>query len=136
MSKAAFSVFVFSIYLFLLGLILLIVPNALLLPFGFPETTDVWVRVVGMLVLILGLYYSTSARNELTPMLRATVYARLSVLLFFIAFVALGQTVGRLERERPPAVYELPDAVDWIADRLPDEVTARVSYHDVARVLA
>jgi len=91
MSKAAFSVFVFSIYLFVLGLILLIVPNVLLMPFGFSETTEVWVRVVGMLVLILGLYYSTSARNELTPMLRATVYARLSVLLFFIAFVALGQ---------------------------------------------
>jgi hypothetical protein len=58
-----------------------------------------------------------------------------AVLVIGIAFVALGQTVGRLERERPPAVYELPDAVDWIADRLPDEVTARVSYHDVARVL-
>ena len=58
-----------------------------------------------------------------------------AVLVLGIAFVALGSTVGRLERERSPAVYELPDAVDWIADRLPDEVTARVSYDDVARVL-
>ena len=90
MTRAAFSVFVFSIYLFVLGVVLVAVPNLLLMPFGFPETSEVWVRVVGMLVLILGLYYATSARNELTPMLRASAYARLSVLLFFLAFVALG----------------------------------------------
>ena len=45
---------------------------------------------VPMLVLILGYYYSTAARNNLTPFIRATVYGRFSVLLFFIAFVALG----------------------------------------------
>jgi len=58
-----------------------------------------------------------------------------AVLVIGIAFVALGQTVGRLERERTPAVYDLTDAVAWIAARLPDEVTARISYDDVARVL-
>ena len=58
-----------------------------------------------------------------------------AVLVLVVAFVALGSTVGRLERERSPVVYELPEAVDWIADRLPDEVTARVSYDDVAQVL-
>jgi len=90
MSKAAFSVFVFSFYLFALGLILVVIPNVLLSLFRVPETTEVWVRVVGMLVLILGFYYSTAARNELTSFLRATVYGRLAVLIFFIAFVALG----------------------------------------------
>jgi len=58
-----------------------------------------------------------------------------AVAVIVIAFVALGQTVGTLETERPPAVYELHDAVDWIAERLPDEVTARISYDDVATVL-
>lgn len=52
-----------------------------------------------------------------------------------IAFVALGTAVGRLEHETAPAVYELEDALDYIADRLPDEVTARVSYDDVRTVL-
>jgi hypothetical protein len=89
MSKAAFSVFVFSIYLYVLGFVLVVVPNLLLSLFRLPETNEVWVRVVGMLVLILGLYYSTAARHELTPMLRATVVARFAVLLFFIAFVLL-----------------------------------------------
>ena len=90
MSRAAISVFVFAIYLFLLGVILVVVPNVLLGLFRIPETNEVWVRVVGMLVLILGYYYLTAARNELVPFMRATVVARISVLFFFIAFVALG----------------------------------------------
>ena len=52
-----------------------------------------------------------------------------------IAFVAVGLAVGRLEQETAPAVYRLSDAVDYVADRLPGEVTARISYDDVRVVL-
>lgn len=52
-----------------------------------------------------------------------------------IALVSVGRVVDGLSGQSRPAVYELPDAVGWIADRLPDEVTARVSYEDVARIL-
>lgn len=90
MTRAAFSVFVFSIYLYVLGFVLVVAPNALLGLFRIPETNDVWVRVVGMLVAIIGYYYSTAARAELTPIFRASGFARLSVLVFFIAFVLLG----------------------------------------------
>ncbi len=58
-----------------------------------------------------------------------------AVVVFVIGFVALGKTVGRLELQRPPAVFEVQAAVQWIAGRLPDEVTARVSYDDVATVV-
>ena len=58
-----------------------------------------------------------------------------AVVVLVIAFVALGQVIGRLEDERPPAVFEVVAAVDWIADRLPDEVTARLSYDDVGRIV-
>jgi hypothetical protein len=90
MSKAAVSVFSFGIYLFILGPVLVVVPNALLTVFGIPQTGEVWIRVVGMLVVFLGLYYVVAARNELVPFMRATVYGRFGVLTFFIAFVALG----------------------------------------------
>lgn len=90
MSKSAQSVLVFSIYLLVMGSILVAIPNLLLSVLRIPETTEVWVRVVGMLVLILGFYYNIAARNELTPFIRATVHGRLSVLVFFIAFVLLG----------------------------------------------
>ena len=90
MSKAATSVFVFSLYMFVLGLVLLVVPNLLLRLFGIPETTEVWIRVVGMLVFILGYYYFQAARNELTVFFKASVVGRFSVLVFLIAFVLLG----------------------------------------------
>ena len=90
MSKSATSVFVFSIYLFVLGALLVVIPNQLLTPFGFSETSEVWVRVVGMLVLILGYYYNHAARQGYTSFFRCTVHARIGVLVFFIGFVALG----------------------------------------------
>ena len=58
-----------------------------------------------------------------------------AVIVVLIAFVAVGQVVGRLATERPPAVYDINDAMIWIGDRLPEEVTARLSYEDVGRVL-
>ena len=89
MSRSAVSILVFAIYLFGMGVILLIVPNVLLSLLSVPETSEVWVRVVGMLALVLGFYYATAARNELTPFFRATVYGRTSVLFFFVGFVVL-----------------------------------------------
>ena len=90
MSRAARSVFVFAMYLFVLGAVLLVIPNTLLSVFGLAPTVEVWIRVVGMLVLIIGYYYSSVARRELTDFFRWTVHARMSVLVFFIAFVLFG----------------------------------------------
>ena len=87
MSKSAFSLQVFAVYLFLVGTVLVVAPNFLLGLFGLPEAQEVWVRVVGMLALILGYYYSVAAKNELTPFIRASVYGRCSVILFFAVFV-------------------------------------------------
>jgi hypothetical protein len=90
MSRAAISMLSFGIYLFGLGVVLLVAPNALLSLFGLPPTEEVWLRVVGMLVFLLGAYYSLASRHELRPFFRWTVVARSSVILFFAAFVLLG----------------------------------------------
>jgi len=90
MSKSARSVFVFSLYLFVLGIILIVIPNNLLDMFSMPKTNEVWIRVVGMLVLILGFYYFQASRSEIKIFFQWTVYVRIAVLLFFIAFVLLG----------------------------------------------
>ena len=91
MSRAAKSVFFFGIYVLLLGAILVVAPNVLLKIFNIPETSEVWIRVVGMLVLIIGYYYVRAAINEegLTKFFRWTIYARSSVVVFFIVFVLL-----------------------------------------------
>ena len=54
MSKSAFSLRVFSIYMFALGSALVVAPNLMLSFFGIPETHEVWIRVVGVPVLIIG----------------------------------------------------------------------------------
>jgi hypothetical protein len=87
MSRGAISVFVFSIYLYIMGFVLVVTPGTFVKIFRFPEPDGLWIRVFGMLVLILGLYYSHAARAELRPFFTWTVIARSSVLLFFIAFV-------------------------------------------------
>src|SRR5918912_497472 len=90
MSRAAISMFAFAVYLFALGMVLVIAPNVLLSIFGFEPTTEVWVRIVGMLVLFLGYYYLSAARGEVTPFMRWSTNARPLVIVFFAAFVALG----------------------------------------------
>ncbi len=90
MSKGARSVFVFGLYLVVLGIVLLVAPNVLLGMFVLPGTSEVWVHVTGMLVLFLGFYYVQAARKELTDFIRWTMYPRSTVILFFSAFVLLG----------------------------------------------
>jgi len=79
MSRAAKSMLAFGIYLFGLGVVLLVDPNALLSLFGLPPTEKVWLRVVGTLVFLLGAYDSLAARHALRPFFRWTVVARSSV---------------------------------------------------------
>jgi hypothetical protein len=90
MSKAARSLFVFGIYLIVIGLGFLIIPNVVLRLFGFAETSEPWIRVMAMLLLLLAYYYIQAARNEMTGFFRYTVHARASVIVFFAAFVLLG----------------------------------------------
>ena len=89
MSKSATSVLVFGVYLVLLGLLLVIVPNVLLRIFGFAMTTEVWVRVVGVLVLCLAFYYVQAARRELLEFFRWTVIVRSFVFVCLALFAAL-----------------------------------------------
>ncbi len=90
MTAAAQSVRVFGFYLVGLGAGLVLAPNLLLGLFGMPPTTEIWIRVVGMLVGFLGYYYIRATRAGLTAFFGWTVPLRLSVLLFFGAFVLLG----------------------------------------------
>lgn len=90
MSDPAKSVFIFGCYLFLLGIALLVFPNLTLAPFGFPPTFEVWIRVVGMLVLFLSVYYLVAARAEIRLVLLWSARLRATVILFFGAFVLAG----------------------------------------------
>jgi hypothetical protein len=89
-SKSAFTVKAFGIYLLVLGVGLTVAPNPLLSVFGMPQTTEVWIRVVGILVFNIGVYYWYAAKCEAVAFFRASVYTRTLVLVAFAAFAALG----------------------------------------------
>ncbi|HLO79779.1 MAG TPA: hypothetical protein VK166_02405 [Chitinophagaceae bacterium] len=83
---AANTVKYFSYYLFLLALTLIFVPNVLLSVFQMPETSEVWIRVVGVLVACIAVYYHEMAKLNAVPFLKLTVWVRLFV---FVAFTGL-----------------------------------------------
>jgi hypothetical protein len=90
MSPAAFTVRAFGYYLLVLGVALVAVPNLLLGLFLMPATGEVWIRVVGLLVFNIGVYYLYAARCEATAFFRASVFTRTLVLVGFAAFVLAG----------------------------------------------
>src|SRR3990172_5636604 len=92
MSRAARSLFIFSIYVGVIGAWLILSPNSFLRFFGFPPTDQVWIRIVGMCFGALAFYYSLSSVMNLRPFIQLTVYARALTLPFFIVLVALRLT--------------------------------------------
>ncbi len=89
MSRAARSLYVWSLYLLGLGVILVVIPNILLSLFGFPSTDQVWIRVVGVLVLVLAYYSYASANENNRSYFRWTVPGRIVVPILFVLFVLL-----------------------------------------------
>ncbi len=90
MSSAARSIFVYAIYVFGLGGVLMLAPNLPLPIVGLPEATEVWIRVAGMTVIFLGIFYLVAALNEYREIFVASVGIRYAVPIVFAAFAAAG----------------------------------------------
>jgi hypothetical protein len=58
-----------------------------------------------------------------------------ALVVFVVAAVSIGVVSGSLAQRPRRSVYDLEEAVDFVADRLPDELTAEISYDDVRSVL-
>jgi uncharacterized membrane protein HdeD (DUF308 family) len=89
MSSSAKSVYYFGFYLLILGVTLIAFPNLLLSTFQLPETSEVWIKVAGALVINIGLYYVFMAPSNNSLFLTLTVYTRAAILVWFIVFVLL-----------------------------------------------
>lgn len=64
------------------------------------------------------------------------VFGALAVLTtFVIAAVSIGSTTAGLAQRPRRSVYDLEEAVEWVADALPAPVTAEVTFDDVRAVL-
>lgn len=58
-----------------------------------------------------------------------------ALLVVVIALVAVGGVTGRLGATAPTSVYDLDEAVEFVADRLPEDITSQLSFDDVRALL-
>ena len=79
-----------TIYVLLSGLSLIFIPNLLLGIFGLEPAHEVWIRIMGLLVLILSIYYVQMAKYGNDKVVVATVWGRLSFCVGLVVFVLLG----------------------------------------------
>jgi hypothetical protein len=88
-SFAARSVELFAYYIYLVGIVLVFAPNQLLRVLQLPETQEIWIRVLGVVVFALAAYYHRAgAKNEMI-FVRFTVPIRIFVFVAFTLLVVL-----------------------------------------------
>ena len=58
-----------------------------------------------------------------------------ALVVFVIAAVVIGRETRRLAEDSPRPVFDVDEAVEWIGDRLPFEVSASLSHDDVRQIL-
>jgi hypothetical protein len=91
MSSAALTIRVYSFYLFLMGVGMMFLPNLILPIFGFPVTTKIWIRMLGLFTCTTGIYYFHSAGHEQLAFFRSTVMGRLFFFVMTVIFVFVFQ---------------------------------------------
>jgi hypothetical protein len=58
-----------------------------------------------------------------------------AVIVVVIALVAVGAVTGRLADEPRRSVFDVNEAVQYVAERLPEDVTALLSFDDVSAII-
>jgi hypothetical protein len=81
--------FVFGIYVAIVGAGFLVMPNVLLPIFKFEKTKEVWIRIMGLLAGLIGYYYINAAVHGMPDFYWATCWARFAVFACFTALVLL-----------------------------------------------
>ncbi len=87
MDSVTLSIFIWGIYVTIIGVLLLFIPSKTLSLFGHEKPKDHWIRVVGIIALSLGYFYLNSAQNEVYSFYWASIYARIVGLIGFSGLV-------------------------------------------------
>src|SRR5581483_5520726 len=57
------------------------------------------------------------------------------VIIFVVAAAVVGREARRLDAVPPQPTFDLEEAVAWVAEHLPFEVSAELSHDDVRRII-
>jgi len=91
MEGAVRSIYVFSAYLLVVGVFLSVGPNTLLSLVRLPETDEVWIRILGVVSILLALYYFDAARNNSRSFFAVSILGRGFSTAALVVFWATGQ---------------------------------------------
>ena len=90
------SLTVQGIYVLITGLQLIFIPATLLGMFGFDPPSEIWIKVLGILVLALAILYYTINTSGNKEVVLSTVWFRIFVSAGFLFLVVTGQTKSSL----------------------------------------
>ncbi len=111
MTKSAKSLFYFGIYVLVTGVTLCFIPDKFISILKLPEIPISWARFIGFLTIIIGSYDILSGRNNVKPLIKASIYLR----LFFFLGVLFLFFSGQMTKEiLPIGVIDLIGAI-WTA---------------------
>ena len=92
MGNAEKSLFVFGLYLIVvLGMGLIFVPTIILDLFRMKYGDDTWIRFVGLLASVIGVYYVVAAKAKLHQFFVWTVWLRYYASVFMLTLLVLGK---------------------------------------------
>lgn len=66
---------------------MIFIPNIILTTFGFAETKEIWIRMLGLFTFTTGIYYFYSSLHNQHAFFRATIIGRLFFFLMSVVFV-------------------------------------------------
>lgn len=117
MKMSSISMLVFALYLGTLSSAFIFFHNPFITLFGFAETSEIWIRILGFILGVLAFYFVMAVLENVTQFYRWSVSARFFTLPVFLTFALLGIA--------PPIliVFGLVDAVFalWTALALKNE---------------
>ena len=76
-------------YMIFSGAGFLFMPNVVLPMFGIQPVDDVWIRVVGLLALVLASYYWVLTKNGVVPFFKVSVWGRYTFCAGLVALALL-----------------------------------------------
>lgn len=92
MKRARTTLKIFGLYMiFVVGMGFMAIPMLVLDLFRLHAGDDVWIRLVGLLASIVGVYYILVVRAQLDRFIPWTVFMRLYAAAFMTLLVALGK---------------------------------------------
>jgi hypothetical protein len=91
MNNAQRSLFVFALCMFSVALGLILIPMPIIHFLRLSAGEDIWIRFIGMLLSVIGVYYIMVVRAKLDRFIPWTVPARFYTAAFMVVLVGLGK---------------------------------------------